>query len=453
MGLKSKIILLAVVPLVISTVIIIYLNQLSARDLAADELSIYEFNLINAKKDALKSHVAIAMSAIRPILDDTTIEDVTAKERVKVILNRLRYGDDGYFFVYDSSGINLVHPTQPELIGTNLWSFKDSSENYLIQHLMAMAKTGGGYHRYIWEKPPLMQKEEKIGYAVMIDRWHWMLGPGLYLGDVYQELAKAKATMDANIRRSFFLVSVVASISLVFVILLGLAINLHEHKLADSKLKSSVQRFLRLQVLEKRRLSRELHDGINQMLVSCKFRIELASNKLQRGDDETVVKAELLKAEALINQTINDVRQVSHDLRPTVLDDLGLNTALKGLVDQFQERTSISVRYSFEVVNALSDEIEIDLYRFAQEALTNIEKHAKASNVILQVWQSHQQVILECLDDGQGCTGEATALSGIGLINMKERIELIGGDFVFQSEKEKGTKVSAILTIESPIMD
>lgn len=453
MGLKIKIILLAVVPLVVSTVIIIYLNQQSARDLAADELSIYEFNLIHAKKEALKSHIEIAMSAIRPVLEDKTMDDDEAQDIVKSILNGLRYSDDGYFFVYDSSGVNLVHPTQPNLVGENLWLFKDTSGNYLIQHLMAVAKTGGGFHRYIWEKPPLMQQEEKIGYAIMIDRWHWMLGTGLYLGDVYQELAKAKATMNANIRRSFFLVSVVASITLVFVILLGLAINLHEHKLADSKLKALVQRFMRLQVLEKRRLSRELHDGINQMLVSCKFRIELACTKLQRNDDKDVVEAELIKAEGLINQTISDIRQVSHDLRPTVLDDLGLNTGLKGLIDQFQERTNIKVKYSFKVTAELPDEIEITLYRFAQEALTNIEKHSQASNVILQVWQSHRQVTFECLDDGRGCSHQSTLTPGIGLINMRERIELVGGDFVFQSQKEKGTKVSAILSIASPIID
>ncbi|REG83725.1 cache domain-containing protein [Marinomonas pollencensis] len=453
MGLKIKIILLAVVPLVVSTVIIIYLNQKSARDLAADELSIYEFNLVNAKKEALRSHVEIAMSAIRPILEDDSLGDMEAQEIVKSILKGLRYSDDGYFFVYDSNGVNLVHPTQPELVGENLWLFKDTSGNYLIQHLMAVAKTGGGFHRYIWEKPPLMEQEEKIGYAIMIDRWHWMLGTGLYLGDVYQELAKAKATMNANIRRSFFLVSVVASITLICVILLGLAINLHEHKLADSRLKALVQRFMRLQVLEKRRLSRELHDGINQMLVSCKFRIELAGNKLQRDDDKAVVKEELIKAEGLINQTINDIRQVSHDLRPTVLDDLGLETGLKGLIDQFQERTRIKVKYSFKVIDELPDEIEIALYRFAQEALTNIEKHSQAKNVILQVWQSQQRVIFECLDDGRGCSHQSTLSPGIGLINMRERIELVGGDFVFQSQKEKGTKVSAILSITSPIMD
>lgn len=453
MGLKSKIILLTVIPLVVATIIIIYLNQMSARSLASDELSIYEYNLINAKKEALKSHIDIAMTAIQPILDDKSLTDSEAKEKVKVLINGLRYGEDGYFFVYDSAGKNLVHPIQPELVGKNLWMFKDSSGNYLIQHLMNVAKTGGGFHRYIWEKPPLMEKEEKIGYAVMIDRWNWMLGTGLYLGDVYQELSKAKATMNANIRRSFFLVGAVATIMVICVILIGLAINLHEHKLADTRLKQLVQRFMRLQVSEKRQLSRELHDGINQMLVSCKFRVELANNKLKRDDDKTLVEQELLKAGELINQTINDIRQISHHLRPTVLDDLGLDTALRGLVDQFQERTGIHVRYSFKVTSELPDEIKLNLYRIAQEALTNIEKHSAASNVILQVWQSHQRVIFECLDDGRGFSQQSALTPGIGLINMRERIELLGGDFLFQSQKAKGTKVSAILSIESPQMD
>lgn len=452
MGLKSKIILLAVVPLIASTVIIIYLSLQSARELADEELSIYEFNLIHAKKEALKSHISIALSAIQPILDSDTLSDEEAKAEVKKVINRLRYGEDGYFYIYSSTGKNLVHPTQPELVGQNLWDFQDKSGNYLIQHLLAVAKTGGGFHRYFWEKPPYMDVEEKIGYAVMIDRWHWMLGTGLYLGDVFLELSKAKANMDANIRRSFFSVSVVVTITVIFVILLGLAINLHEHKLADSKLKALVQRFMRLQVSERRRFSRELHDGINQLLVSCKFRIELASNKLNRDQGKEAIEGELLKAGELINLTIQEIRQISHDLRPTLLDDLGLDTALSALVDQFSERTKVSVNYCFDVSCDIPDEIEIALYRLSQEALTNIDKHAQASHVTLHIKQSRQDLVFECLDDGLGCSQESALSKGIGLINMRERVALIGGDFFLESQKGKGTKVRAILPI-APKMD
>jgi two-component system NarL family sensor kinase len=447
-GLKSKIILLAVAPLIVATTIITYLGFQSARDLASQELSIYEFNLVNAKKQALKNHVNIAMSAIRPILENDELDDAEAQDQVKKILAGLSYEDDGYFFAYEMSGLNLVHPTQPDFVGKNLWDFQDRSGNFLIQGLIRAAQAGGGYHRYIWEKPPLMIQEDKIGYVVSIDRWNWMMGTGLYLDDVYAELANTQATMNDNIQRSFFSVIVVVVITVILVILLGLAINLHEHKLADSRLKELAQRFMRLQVNERRGFSRELHDGINQLLVSCKFRIELAENKLKRGHEKEVIHQELAKAGDLINQTISEVRQISHNLRPTLLDDLGLDTALKALIDQFMERTEIQVTYRFDVSTKLPDEIEITVYRLTQESLTNIEKHAQAKNISLQVLQSHRHVMFECFDDGKGISKKSDLFSGIGLINMRERIELIGGDFMLESQRGKGTKVHALLPLE-----
>ncbi|MCW4630833.1 cache domain-containing protein [Marinomonas rhodophyticola] len=448
MRLKSKIILLAVAPLIVATTIITYLGFQSARDLAEQELAIYEFNLVDAKKQALKNHVNIAMSAIRPILEDDQLEDAEAQYQVKKILAGLSYEDDGYFFAYEMSGVNLVHPTQPDFVGKNLWNFQDRTENYLIQGLIRAAQAGGGYHRYIWEKPPLMKQEDKLGYVVAIDRWDWMMGTGLYLDDIYAELAKTKSIMNDNIQRSFFAVIEVVVVTVVLVILLGLAINLHEHKLADSRLKELAQRFMRLQVNERRGFSRELHDGINQLLVSCKFRIELAENKLKRDHEKEVIHQELAKAGDLINQTISEVRQISHNLRPTLLDDLGLDTALRTLVDQFMERTRIKVAYRFEVVSNIPDEIEITIYRLTQEALTNIEKHAQAKNITLHVWQSYRHIGFECLDDGCGFSQKSVLSSGIGLINMRERLELIGGDFTLESQRGKGTKVQALLPLE-----
>ncbi|WP_394180112.1 cache domain-containing protein [Marinomonas posidonica] len=448
MGLKSKIILLAIAPLIAATTIITYLGLQSARDLASQELSIYEFNLVNAKKQALKNHVNIAMSAILPILENTALTEQEAQSQVKDILANLSYEDDGYFFAYEMTGVNLVHPTQPDFVGKNLWDFQDRSGNFLIQGLIRAAQAGGGYHRYIWEKPPLMIQEDKIGYVVAIDRWDWMMGTGLYLDDVYAELAKTQAIMNDNIQRSFISVIIVVVITVILVILLGLAINLHEHKLADSRLKEVAQRFMRLQVNERRGFSRELHDGINQLLVSCKFRIELAGNKLKREHDKDIVQQELVKASDVIGQTINEVRQISHNLRPTLLDDLGLDTALKALIDQFTERTGIEVEYHFQVPTKLPDEIEITLYRLTQESLTNIEKHAHATLIELQVWQSDRYIVFECLDNGRGFSHKGELSSGIGLINMRERLELIGGDFILESQRGKGTKVHASLPLE-----
>jgi len=202
---------------------------------------------------------------------------------------------------------------------------------------------------------------------------------------------------------------------------------------------------MRLQVNERRGFSRELHDGINQLLVSCKFRVELASNKLKRDHDKAVIQHELAKADDLINHTIRAVRQISPNLRPTLLDDLGLDTALNSLIDQFRERTELHVNYHFDVISEVPDEVEITLYRLTQESLMNIEKHANAKNISLNVWQSHRHLVFECSDDGDGFSHNDALSSGIGLISMRERIELIGGDFTFESQLNKGTSIHALL--------
>ena len=454
-NLKVKILFLTVVPLLCATAIITYLGLTSAKELAQEELRIYENNLIKVKKEALKDQVDLAFSAIQSTLENKNLTEIAAKKQVKLILSELTYGNEGYFFAYTQDGTNLVHPIQPKFVGQNLWDFEDASGNLLIQHLLKAAQDGGGFHRYIWEKPSSMRQEEKLSYVSQIERWNWMFGTGLYLDDIYAELAKANATINENIRESFFTVLAIIAATIILVILLSLAINLHEHKLADDRLKALVKRFIRLQVSERRKFSRDLHDGINQLLVSCKFRIELAKNTLIKTNEVAKIEEHLIKAEDVITQSIQEIRQISHNLRPTALDDLGLKTALHSLLDQFQERTNIKVQRLIQFdENSVSDEAEITLYRLAQESLSNIEKHAQANKVSFQLALFNNKIEFECIDNGigfnQNRSEKRTRRLGIGLINMQERIELIGGDYDCRSQPKRGTKITA--SLESNIL-
>ncbi len=448
MTLKSKIILLTLIPLLLATAIITYLGVTHAHSLTQQELALYEQRMIATRKQALKDNVAIAMSAIRPIIDDTTLTDEQAKQQVRDLLMGLRYGEDGYFFAYQQDGVNLVHPTQPDFVGQNLLEFQDREGDFLIKNLLQAANSGGGFHRYIWEKPPLLVQEDKLSYVVIIERWNWMMGTGLYLDDIYRDLDVAQDSMNRNITASLFTVLFVLGLTVVVVVLLGLLINLREHRLADARLKKLIQRFIRMQISERRKFSRELHDGINQMLVSGKFRVELVANKLRKGVAWEAVIKDLQQAESVIDQTIREVRQISHDLRPTLLDDLGLEAALIGMLTQFSERTGIHVEHQFTPrLNALMEEVEITLYRMSQECLSNIEKHAEAKNVTFTIEIQRDLLCLECRDDGVGFdTGESP--SGIGVLNMRERLALIEGEFFIHSEASVGTTVRATVPID-----
>jgi two-component system NarL family sensor kinase len=183
-------------------------------------------------------------------------------------------------------------------------------------------------------------------------------------------------------------------------------------------------------------------------MVSVKYRIESAINKIQKGQNSPI--KDLVNGKRVLNDAIQEVRRISHDLRPRLLDDMGLRVALESLIVQFSERTDINAEMIIDFsAERLPEDIEITIYRLVQEALTNIERHAGVCNVELIIRQSRGQVTLIVEDDGQGFepTKEYEG-EGIGLRNMQERIELLEGDFSIQSKMGEGTRLRAILPSE-----
>ncbi|MES9957552.1 MAG: cache domain-containing protein [Sedimenticola sp.] len=448
MSFKTKILLLAILPLLLvaSAITLISVNQ--AHTLSEEEIRTFEENLLSSKRRELKHYISLALTSIDHIVRDQSIDEYTAQEEVKRILNGLTYGDDGYFFVYDRSGVNLVHPILGDIVGRNLYDLQDANGDYVIRNLLDIAAHGGGFHRYLWNKPSTGKDEDKLSYAVELPRWRWMLGTGLYIDDIAQEVAKIRNQVNINIRNTFFTVLLIIGLTVIIIVIIGLAINLHESRLADVRLRELAHKSVRFQVNERRRFARELHDGINQLMVSVKFRIESAVNKLQKGQDGSL--EDLHKGGGVLNEAIQEVRRISHDLRPSLLDDMGLQTALDSLIGQFRERTGINAELRLELKQErLPEDIEITLYRVIQEALTNVERHAGRCNVLLQLWQLKDSVRLEITDQGCGFEpAEMTAHEGIGLLNMRERIELLGGEFTLLSEPGTGTQLKAMLPNE-----
>ena len=152
MKLKAKILWLAVAPLVLAVVAIGGLLVLETQRLERQQSQLLEDTLLAAKRDELRNYIALALTSIDHLYGAGRDDDA-AKEQAKAILSSMNYGDDGYFFVYTTDGLNLVHPRQPDLIGTSLWNMHDSEGTYVIRELIARAKEGGGFQRYLWPKP------------------------------------------------------------------------------------------------------------------------------------------------------------------------------------------------------------------------------------------------------------------------------------------------------------
>ena len=206
------------------------------------------------------------------------------------------------------------------------------------------------------------------------------------------------------------------------------------------------------QEAERRRVARELHDSVIQILSSVKFRLQAIEEKVAASDEGTW--RDTLKAKAALEKAIGEVRRISRNLRPSELDDLGLAPALRSLCAEFGERTGMAVNLSINrLPKAIPDDIELNLYRIIQEALGNIEKHSRATQVSLRLTRQATKLCAAIADNGCGFDPIAprprrTAKGGgMGLVDMRERAALLGGHCQLRSMPGSGTEI----VVEMPL--
>lgn len=449
MPLKAKLILLTLIPLIIVTASVSWITLHQAKALGENEINIFRESLIRSKESALKDSVEMAFDAIEQVYNNSSLTETEAKNQVKETLNRLRYGTDGYFFAYDKNGTNLVHPILPQLVGRNLLKLQDQDGDYLIEALLFQAQSGGGYHQYLWQKPSTGETVTKLSYAAWLDKWDWMIGTGLYIEDVAQEVAILRAAIDTNIETTIFSIVTIFAVTVAVIIVLTLAVNWHEHKLADKNLKELAHKTVMFQEDERKHLARELHDGVNQLLVSSKCHLELMDTR--SVDDRSM--GHLQQSQSSLSEAIMEVRRISHHLRPSALDDIGLEAAITTLLQDFKTYSMASTELVLDSnASKLKSEVATTLYRVVQESLNNIEKHAQATKVTVFLKQFGGVLQLIVTDDGVGFgVGNAMNSRGIGLRNMRERVEFIGGEFELISEYGKGTEITVLLKVEEAV--
>lgn len=424
----QKLFLLATLPLVLAVAAISMLVANQSRQLAEREIKALEVQLIEAKKAELKNYISIARTAFVNIYGRAAPDDEQAKLAVTQVLASMIYGQDGYFFVFDYAGNNLVSPRQTYLIGKNWTGLEDQNGTAITDNLIRIARQGGGYHTYDWPKPSTRETARMVTYVVGLQDWQWAIGTGIFIDDVLETVAASRAEVESRVRRTSAYILAITVAALLLVFMSGLVINIRERRLADAKLKELTQRVFDAQEEERGRVARELHDGISQILVGVRYALDSARRRFASGDDRA--KETLDKGIDHLSGAIQEVRRISRDLRPGVLDDLGLGPALKALTDDFATRTGIKTEFHTVVFrNRLDHNAKNALYRIAQEALTNIERHANASTVTIDVRGHKRGATLRIADDGTGIPHDKnnSARSGLGLRNMQERVEQLDG--------------------------
>jgi signal transduction histidine kinase len=230
-----------------------------------------------------------------------------------------------------------------------------------------------------------------------------------------------------------------------------------ERKTAQEKLRKSHEQLRALSVYlqyvredERIRISRQVHDELGQALTGLKMDLYWMSTRLPKKAKAVHEKIKLMSNN--IDETIQTVRRISTELRPGILDDLGLVAALEWQAHEFQHRTGIQCRVTSDLQEAILDEdLNTAFFRIFQETLTNIIRHANASRVDVHLKRESGNLVLQVRDNGRGISeAEISNTQSIGLLGMRERAALLGGEVTFKGIPDKETTVRVAIPLVRP---
>ncbi|MFH4616167.1 methyl-accepting chemotaxis protein [Vibrio diabolicus] len=184
---RNKLLLITLIPLLLITTLISMVYYINSSKSLEAELARDRQELIETKKKELQAYMMMGVTAIKPLYD--TDVNGSNKEAAKEILKAMRFESDGYFFAYDSQGVNTLHAIKPSLEGKNLYDLKDENGVAVIAGLIDASQKGDGFLYFSWHKPTIDAQAPKLGYAEYLSKWDWVLGTGVYIDDIDQQVA------------------------------------------------------------------------------------------------------------------------------------------------------------------------------------------------------------------------------------------------------------------------
>ena len=441
---KTKVILLSVLPILVMSVALTALSIINIQKLGEDNVQGFTERVIALRREELKSYTQIAMKAVEHIYKNSAVDDVAAQHMAKDIFSDLRYGDDGYFFVYDYKGNILVNPEKTHLEGQNLWYLRDSNGVYFIRSLINQAKNDlGGYTEYIWEKPSLGREVDKLSFSMGLSDWNWMIGTGIYLDDIAKVTGEIEKDIDENTK---IIALITLGVSLFFtlcVAIVAIRFTMSQGRFASYKLQKLSRSCIRERELDRIKLAESLHMEVSSGIASCikKYKGVLkVCNTMDEVEDKSFIVMSAL------NTLLANVERISDELHPKVLVDEGLGMAVEVLAEGLSSESDIKINTK-AVINSLERlplDVETVCYRIVQEALNNVLLHSNAAEASVRIRQSRNVLSITIQDDGVGFDLEKLSEhrhKGSGLLVMELHAELLSGSLTLFSATGTGTTI------------
>ncbi len=235
-----------------------------------------------------------------------------------------------------------------------------------------------------------------------------------------------------------------------------IARDISRRKGSEKKLKESSEQLHKLTAHltsvreeERKHIAREIHDELAQFLTALNMDLFWLHQKLPASEEQKDIHKKTESMLKLIDKILQTVSRISSELRPGLLDDLGLHEAMEWQADEFQKRTDINSTLSFNTKKAIDQERATTIFRIFQETLTNVTRHAKAKNIVVSLKEKNNDLILEVKDDGRGITeAEITNSEAFGLIGIRERVHFWKGTVNIKGSPDKGTAVTVNIPME-----
>ena len=350
MGLKNKLLLLALLPLTLLLLSLMASTYYIESNNLKEDFKSFEQKLLEGKRNLLKTEVEIASKIVNYQLS------LGEQGNVNDALREVTFSDSGYFFIYDTDGINIFHGLKPDLEGTNQIGATDPNGKKLIVELIKQAKNGGGFYTYHFQKPNVSELIEKMSYATMVPNTNWMIGTGTYLDDVEKELNSYHQTMTEHMNDKAMTIALIAAfwVSLtVFGVLFA----------AGSMVKPITNMLNNLQSIAKGEgdLTKRLHvDGSDEI------------SQLGIAFNEFVEK---------LQGIIKNVADVTQDVKTASVDINQQTQLMAGQLDHHNNETELVVT-AITQMSATSNEVAMNTNQVAESTQSATEDVAKAQDCV-----------------------------------------------------------------------